>query len=322
MLPAAPRQCGQASVLQHLWATASRTTDDSSGNPHLNFFQAKSLNMSQTTPSSTTDWQKTGAYQTSFNDQRSTKFPSQLQKWMEIKWRDGMARTWKHVLRHEHFRACEILVRGRFIFERPFQPLSVGGFFSNQRESTSQCLKSPFPSKTQNRQIAQTSPLTCHRNFIISVGIYAESVCSEKNSGSKLCRQVETMRQQLAEVPQLRQLIQDQNAKLERANENVIALSRALQEIRDNQPQQQVTFLTWSVWNLTKWITLELLPIKMKEGTFLHVAEFLPKNDPWRPGDSCLDPFKLHMKVWPANSVDLDNPTYLWKLQNRGNGKF
>ena len=38
MLPAAPRQCGQASVLQHLRATASRTTDDSSGNPHLNFF--------------------------------------------------------------------------------------------------------------------------------------------------------------------------------------------------------------------------------------------------------------------------------------------
>ena len=48
------------------------------------------------------------------------------------------------------------------------------------------------------------------------------------------------MRQQLEETSQLRQLIQDQNAKLERANENVIALSRALQEIRDSQPQQQV----------------------------------------------------------------------------------
>ena len=57
------------------------------------------------------------------------------------------------------------------------------------------------------------------------------------------------MRQQLAEVSQLRQLIQDQNAKLERANENIIALSRALQEIRDSQPQQQVTFseLSWEV---------------------------------------------------------------------------
>ena len=87
--------------------------------------------------------------------------------------------------------------------------------------------------------------LTPHRNFNVSPGVYAESVCSEKNSGSKLCRQVEAMRQQLAEVSQLKQLIQDQNAKLERANENVIALSRALQEIRDNQPQQQVTFLSW-----------------------------------------------------------------------------
>ena len=44
-------------------------------------------------------------------------------------------------------------------FERRFQPLSAGGFFSNQRESISRCPKSPFPSKTQNRQIARTSPL-------------------------------------------------------------------------------------------------------------------------------------------------------------------
>ena len=49
-------------------------------------------------------------------------------------------------------------MRGRF-FESRFQPLSVGGFFSNQRESISRCPKSPFPSKTQNRQIARTSPL-------------------------------------------------------------------------------------------------------------------------------------------------------------------
>ena len=49
-------------------------------------------------------------------------------------------------------------------FERRFQPLSVGGFFSNQRESISRCPKSPFPSKTQNRQIARTSPLTEHEH--------------------------------------------------------------------------------------------------------------------------------------------------------------
>ena len=61
------------------------------------------------------------------------------------------------VLRREHFRAkCRYL---GVLFERRFQPLSVGGFFSNQRESISRCPKSPFPSKTQNRQIARTSPL-------------------------------------------------------------------------------------------------------------------------------------------------------------------
>ena len=52
----------------------------------------------------------------------------------------------------------EIPVLRRF-FERRFQPLSVGGYFSNQRESISWCPKSPFPSKTQNRPIARTSPL-------------------------------------------------------------------------------------------------------------------------------------------------------------------
>ena len=71
--------------------------------------------------------------------------------------RDEMARTWKHILRHDHFRAKYRYV-GVF-FERRFKPLSVGGFFSNQRESIIQCPKSPFPSKTQNRQIARTSPL-------------------------------------------------------------------------------------------------------------------------------------------------------------------
>ena len=70
--------------------------------------------------------------------------------------RDEMARTWKHILRHDHFRAkCRYV--GVF-FERRFQPLSVRGFFSNQRESISRCPKSPFPSITQNRQIARTSP--------------------------------------------------------------------------------------------------------------------------------------------------------------------
>ena len=79
--------------------------------------------------------------------------------------RDEMARTWKHILRHEHFRAKYRYV-GVF-FERRFQPLSVGGFFSNQRESISRCPKSPFPSKTQNRQIARTSPLSFNFDTIV-----------------------------------------------------------------------------------------------------------------------------------------------------------
>ena len=48
------------------------------------------------------------------------------------------------------------------------------------------------------------------------------------------------MRKQLEEVPQLRQLIHNQNGRLDTANENVIALSRALQDIRDSHPQQVV----------------------------------------------------------------------------------
>ena len=45
-------------------------------------------------------------------------------------------------------------------FERRFPPLSVGGFFSHQRESNSRCPKSILPSKTQNGQIARTSPVS------------------------------------------------------------------------------------------------------------------------------------------------------------------
>ena len=70
-------------------------------------------------------------------------------------WRDG-ANLKAHIASRAFPR--EIPVRGHF-FERRFQPLSVGAFFSNQRESISRCPKSPFPSKTQNRQIARTSPL-------------------------------------------------------------------------------------------------------------------------------------------------------------------
>ena len=96
-------------------------------------------------------------YHTSFNHQRSTKSPIQTQKCMQTKWRDEMAQIWKHIFRYGHFRAKYRYV-GVF-FERRFQPLSIEGLFSSQWESISRCPKSIIPSKTQNRQIAWTSPL-------------------------------------------------------------------------------------------------------------------------------------------------------------------
>ena len=101
---------------------------------------------------------RSGGYHTSFNHQRSTKSLAQAQKCMQTKWHDGLARTWKHISRHEHFRKNRYV--GVFFFECRFKPHSVGGLFSNQRESISRCgPKSTFPSKIQNRQMARTSPL-------------------------------------------------------------------------------------------------------------------------------------------------------------------
>ena len=90
-----------------------------------------------------------------------------------------MARTWKHILRHDHFRSKYRYV-GVF-FERRFQPLSVGRFFSNQRESISRCPKSPFPSKTQNRQIARTSPLTTLVSKVLETMVKLLRFCQIKN---------------------------------------------------------------------------------------------------------------------------------------------
>ena len=78
--------------------------------------------------------------------------------------RDEMARTWKHILRHDHFRA-KYRYRGVF-FRTPFSTTFRWRIFSNQRESISRCPKGPFPSKTQNRQIARTSPLT-YENYVL-----------------------------------------------------------------------------------------------------------------------------------------------------------
>ena len=58
-----------------------------------------------------------GAYHTSFNHQRSTNRPTQAQKCVQTNWRDEMARTRKHIFRHEHFRQQEsITLRPKSIF--------------------------------------------------------------------------------------------------------------------------------------------------------------------------------------------------------------
>ena len=105
---------------------------------------------------------RSGAYHTSFNHQRSIdKEPdSNAKKCMQTKQRDDIQRS-KAFPR-------EIPVRGRFFFERRFQPLSVGGCFSNQQESISRYPKtqgkSMFPSKTQNRARSQLPTASgCHQ---------------------------------------------------------------------------------------------------------------------------------------------------------------
>ena len=121
------------------------------------FTRASCSSRSSNGHTSTTVWQKIRSVPLFLQPPAIDKEPESNAKMYVNQRRDEMARTWKHILRHDHFRAKYRYV-GVF-FECHFQPLSVGGFFSNQRESISQCPKSPFPSKTQNRQIARTSPL-------------------------------------------------------------------------------------------------------------------------------------------------------------------
>ena len=48
------------------------------------------------------------------------------------------------------------------------------------------------------------------------------------------------MRQQLEEIPQLRKMLREQSSLLEKTNENVIAISRSLQDVRDSHPKEKV----------------------------------------------------------------------------------
>ena len=63
----------------------------------------------------------------------------------------------------------KIPVRGRFS-NAVFKHFPLEDFFSNQRESISHCPKSPFPSKTQNRQesSARASPTVISRYYVHS----------------------------------------------------------------------------------------------------------------------------------------------------------
>ena len=102
-------------------------------------------------------WQKIRSVPHFLQPPATIKTLSQTQKC--FKWRDeiSMARAWKHIF-VTRISARKYRYGGVFFLERSFQPLSVGGIFSNQRESISRCPKSPLPSKTENQQSAQTSP--------------------------------------------------------------------------------------------------------------------------------------------------------------------
>ena len=79
--------------------------------------------------------------------------------------RDEMVRTWKHILRHEHL--ARNTGAWAFFFRTPFSTTFRWRIFS---QSISGYPKSPFPSKTQNRQIARTSPLTTSTSVQCSDG--------------------------------------------------------------------------------------------------------------------------------------------------------
>ena len=169
------------------WVNFGLLRKHATANP---FTRASCYSWSSKGNTSTTVWQK---------NQERTTLPSTISDRQRVRvkrknvckskaWRD--ARTWKHILRHEHFRAKYRYV-GVFS-ECRFQPLSVGGFFSNQRESTCRCPTSPFPSKTQNRQIARFSPLNSisreqlnfRRRPILCTTLYRNPIQANNSGGS------------------------------------------------------------------------------------------------------------------------------------------
>ena len=64
-----------------------------------------------------------------------------------------------------------------------------------------------------------------------------EILCTEKNEGSKLCRQVESMRRQLDIIPRLEKKLEEQQSLLKKTNEKFVFLSRAIKDVRENSPR-------------------------------------------------------------------------------------
>ena len=73
----------------------------------------------------------------------------------------------------------------------------------------------------------------------------SEILCTEKNGGSKLCRQVESMRRQLDILPRLEKKLEEQQSLLEKTNEKFVFLSRAIKDVRENSKRSQVGILGW-----------------------------------------------------------------------------
>ena len=129
-------------------------------------------------------------------------------------------------------RSFPVLVFGRFTFIRQ-SDITVDAQFLSHRQTN---LHHKYYDATKRH--FRSSQRNCFHLVL------AEVLCTEKNSGSKLCRQVELMRQQLEEIntdrQEQRKMLREQNSLLEKTNKNIVAISRSLQDVRDSQPKQVI----------------------------------------------------------------------------------
>ena len=65
-----------------------------------------------------------------------------------------------------------------------------------------------------------------------------EILCGEKNAKSKLCGQVESMREQLSLVPRLEKKLKEQEKLLSSTSDTIITLSRALRQFHATKDSQ------------------------------------------------------------------------------------